>query len=188
MSWPAVCASGPSCPHPVIRAKISRGLTAAQSSGPMPSRSQVPGPEALQQHVGLGGQLEQRAGLVLHVEVDDALAAVQQVERLRRASAARRACAPAPRPHPGPRASSPRAGRGRCRPTRSLAPRQGGPRPRSGQPPFFTFSTCLRSPSVAVSVPPFMARLRTNPGMGMDRSMVMSNLTRVLSTVNGVSV
>ena len=43
MSWPAVIASGPSCPHPVMRAKISRGLTAAQSSGPMPSRSQVPG-------------------------------------------------------------------------------------------------------------------------------------------------
>src|SRR6202171_58083 len=46
MSWPAVCASGPSWPHPVILAKISRGLTAAQSSGPMPSRSQVPGRNA----------------------------------------------------------------------------------------------------------------------------------------------
>ena len=43
MSWPAVLARGPSCPQPVMRAKISRGLTAAQSSGPTPSRSQVPG-------------------------------------------------------------------------------------------------------------------------------------------------
>src|ERR1700731_1309019 len=43
MSCPAVCATGPCCPHPVMRAKISGGLTAAQSSGPMPSRSQVPG-------------------------------------------------------------------------------------------------------------------------------------------------
>ena len=42
------------------------------------------------------------------------------------------------------------------------------------QPPFFTLSTCLRSPSVAVSIAPFIARLSTKPGSGTDRSMVMS--------------
>src|ERR1700754_733204 len=46
MSWPAVSASGPSWPQPVILAKISRGLTAAQASGPIPNRSHVPGRNA----------------------------------------------------------------------------------------------------------------------------------------------
>ena len=55
------------------------------------------------------------------------------------------------------------------------------------QLPFLTFNTCLRSPSVAVSIAPFITRLRMNPGIGTDRSMVMSNLTLVLSP-SGVSV
>ena len=55
------------------------------------------------------------------------------------------------------------------------------------QPPFLTFSTCLRSPSVAVSIAPFIARLSTNPGRGTDRSMVISNISLVLSP-SGVSV
>lgn len=53
--------------------------------------------------------------------------------------------------------------------------------------PFLTLMTCLRSPSVADSRPPFMARLSTNPGMGTDGSMVMSNLTLVF-VPSGVSV
>jgi hypothetical protein len=52
---------------------------------------------------------------------------------------------------------------------------------------FLTFSTCLRSPSVAVSIAPFITRLRTNPGSGTDGSIVMSNLTLVLSP-SGLSV
>ena len=39
-------------------------------------------PEAVQQHVGLGRQVEQRLRLRLDVQVDDALAAVQQVDVL----------------------------------------------------------------------------------------------------------
>jgi hypothetical protein len=54
-------------------------------------------------------------------------------------------------------------------------------------PPFLTLRTCFRSPSVAVSIAPFIARLSTNPGSGTDRSMLMSNLTFVLSP-SGVSV
>lgn len=53
-------------------------------------------------------------------------------------------------------------------------------RPRQTQP-FFTFSTCLRKPSVADSIAPFIARLSTKPGNGTDRSTVMSNRTFVLS-------
>ena len=55
------------------------------------------------------------------------------------------------------------------------------------QPPFLTFITCLRSPSVAVSIPPFIARFNTKPGIGTAGSTVISNLTRVLSP-SGVSV
>ena len=63
MSWPAVIASGPSCPQPVMRAKISRGLTAAQSSRPDAEPLAGAGPEAVQQHVGLGGQIQQQLRL-----------------------------------------------------------------------------------------------------------------------------
>ena len=52
---------------------------------------------------------------------------------------------------------------------------------------FLTFSTCLRSPSVAVSMPPFNVRLSRKPGIGIDRSIFMSNLTLVLSP-SGVNV
>jgi hypothetical protein len=66
--------------------------------------------------------------------------------------------------------------------------------PKSGLvylPPFLSFRTCLRRPSVAVSTPPFIARLSTNPGIGIDRSMVMANVTLVFSgsvSPNGVMV
>lgn len=43
MSCPAVAASGPCCPQPVIRPKTSAGLRARQASGPTPSRSATPG-------------------------------------------------------------------------------------------------------------------------------------------------
>src|SRR5436305_2714424 len=43
MSWPAAWASGPSCPHPVMRPYTSLGLRARHSSGPSPSRSMTPG-------------------------------------------------------------------------------------------------------------------------------------------------
>src|SRR5215468_10497754 len=43
MSCPAVDASGPYCPHPVIRPYTSRGLRANATSGPTPSRSATPG-------------------------------------------------------------------------------------------------------------------------------------------------
>ena len=76
MSWPAVLASGPSCPHPVMRAKISRGLTAAQSSGPMPSRSQVPGRKQSSSTSALATRSSSTSGLGLDVQVDDPLAAV----------------------------------------------------------------------------------------------------------------
>ena len=42
------------------------------------------GPETIEQHVGLGGQLQQRPRLRLDVQVDDPLAAVQQVALLGR--------------------------------------------------------------------------------------------------------
>ena len=43
MSCPATFASGPSCPHPVMRAYTRRGFRARHSSGPMPRRSVTPG-------------------------------------------------------------------------------------------------------------------------------------------------
>src|SRR6516162_2362395 len=43
MSCPAACASGPSCPQPVIRPYTRRGLRAREASGPTPRRSATPG-------------------------------------------------------------------------------------------------------------------------------------------------
>src|ERR1700757_1544087 len=65
MSWPAVPARGPSCPQPVMRAKISRGLTAAQSSGPTPSRSQVPGRKQSNSTSALATKFNSACGCVL---------------------------------------------------------------------------------------------------------------------------
>src|ERR1700742_1523113 len=65
MSWPAVLARGPSCPQPVMRAKISRGLTAAQSSGPTPSRSQVPGRKQSNSTSALATKFNSACGCVL---------------------------------------------------------------------------------------------------------------------------
>ena len=127
------------------------------------------GPEAVQQHIGLGGQVQQRLRLGLDVQVDDPLAAVQQVDVLGGHRQPAAAGAPAPRRRRGRRASSPRAGPARCRRVRSLSPRPGAAS-LTVTTPFFTFSTCLRSPSVAVSIAPFIARLSTKPGSGTDRS------------------
>ena len=43
MSWPAVLAKGPSCPHPVILPYTRFGLIFKHSSGPNPKRSITPG-------------------------------------------------------------------------------------------------------------------------------------------------
>ena len=129
-------------------------------------------------------------GSLLDVEVDDALAPVQQVDvfggHLQPAGPA----------HPHDVGAEVGEHHRRVRPRADAAefdhfhPGQGsgiGHAVNVTQPPFLTFSTCLRSPSVAVSIAPFIARLSTNPGSGTDRSMVMSNLTLVLSP-SGVSV
>ena len=84
MSCPAVVASGPAWPQPVMRAKISRGLTAAQSSGPMPSRSQVPGRKQSSSTSALAAKLQQHVGFGLDVEVDDSFAPMHQVDILGR--------------------------------------------------------------------------------------------------------
>ena len=43
MSWPAVFANGPSCPHPVILPKISLEFLSKHSVGPIPNFSITPG-------------------------------------------------------------------------------------------------------------------------------------------------
>ena len=59
---------------------------------------------------------------------------------------------------------------------------------RLGAPqPFLTLSTCLRRPSVAVSMAPLSVRLSRKPGIGTDGSTLRSNRTLVLSPC-GVSV
>ena len=47
---------GPNWPKPVTRASTSPGFASCSTSGPMPQRSSVPGPEVLDHHVGVGGQ------------------------------------------------------------------------------------------------------------------------------------
>ena len=82
-------------------------------------------PEAVEQHVGLGREVEQHLRLLLDVKVDDALAAVRQVDVL---GGQRQTAGPAhPGPHrrPGRPASSRHAARGRCHRARSLSPRRG---------------------------------------------------------------
>ncbi len=65
-----------------MRAKISRGLTAAHSVRPDAEPLAGARTEAVEQHVGLGREVEQHLRLLLHVQVDDALAAVRQVDVL----------------------------------------------------------------------------------------------------------
>ncbi|CAN5140773.1 hypothetical protein BH11ACT6_BH11ACT6_34270 [soil metagenome] len=113
--------------------------------------------ETVQQHISFGGvQLEQHLRPALHVQIDDAFTAMQQVDVLG----------------------------GHGQPARPGDPYSSLPESYS---PFFTFSTCLRKPSVAVSIPPFMVRLMTNPGSGTERSIDMSNFTVVFSPL-GVNV
>ena len=71
-------AVGPVAPKPVIEQWISRGLVAARTSSPSPSRAMMPGPEVLEQDIGARDELEQdRAAFILaQVELDAALAAV----------------------------------------------------------------------------------------------------------------
>ena len=53
----AAARTGPVWPNPEQRTMTSRGLMACRTSGPQPQRSSVPGPEALDEHVGVDGQL-----------------------------------------------------------------------------------------------------------------------------------
>ena len=156
MSCPAVEASGPSWPQPVIRAKISRGLTRSQSCGPMPRRSQVPGRKQSSSTSALATRSSSAGRFGLHVEVDDPLAAVEQVDVL--GGHLQTTAGPAHPHHVGAEV---------CQDHRSMRP---GPDtaqfddPDAGQgsgilhgrrliqPPFLTLSTCLRNPSVAVSI------------------------------------
>src|SRR5262249_34755252 len=139
------------------------------------------GPEAVQQHVGLGGQLQQRVGPRLDVQVDDSLPAVQQVTVLGRHLQTAGA------PHPDQVGTQIREHHARMR-ARSDAAEfddphagQGPPANHYGYLPFFTFSTCVRNSWVAASIVPFTARLRTKPGSGTLGSTVTSNLTSVSS-------
>ena len=85
MSCPAVGASGPSCPQPVIRAKTSRGLRRGAHIGAEPEAFGHPGPEPLYQHVGPLGQPQQQPDAlgVLEVEADRPAAAGERVRRSR---------------------------------------------------------------------------------------------------------
>ena len=146
--------------------------------------------EPVDQHVGLGHQFQQLARLAFHVEIDDAFAAMQQVEVFGRDLQPAR---PAHPHHVGAEVREHHRGmwtRANAAEFDHFHPgkRSGvGHRSNVTQPPFLTFSTCSRSPSVAASTPPFIARLSMNPGSGTDRSTVMSNRTFVLSP-SGVSV
>ena len=84
MSWPAVWARGPTCPQPVYaredQPRIDRRAVLWTDAESL-ARA---GPEAVQQDVGLGRQLQQHPRLRLDVQVDDPLTAMQQVAVLRR--------------------------------------------------------------------------------------------------------
>ena len=183
MSCPAVVASGPSWPQPVIRAKISRGLTAAHSSGPMPSRSQVPGRKQSSSTSALAARSSSACGSFL---------TSRSTRRLPRCSRSRSSLGMVRPPGPAhPDHVGPEVGQHHRR-VRSGAdaaqfddfhPGQGScvGHGWQNQPPFLTSSTRLRRPSVEVSIAPLMARFKMNPGSGTEGSMVSSNLTRVLS-------
>ena len=148
------------------------------------------GPEAVEQHIGLRSQVQQRLRLVLDVEVDDALAAVHQVEVLARH---RQAAGPAHPHHVGARgrpAPSPRAGRGRFRPVRLPSPRPGvrvRHRRNITSGPSYLQDPLAQARRSQVSMAPLIALSSRKPGSGTDGSTVMSNRTRVLSP-SGVSV
>ena len=140
------------------------------------------GAETVDQDVGLADQVEQRGGVGLEVEVDDAFAAVQQIRVL----GGHLQPARATDPHDvGAQIGQDHAGVG----SRPDAAELDDPDVRQRTPvhPLATLRTCLRSPSVAVSTPPFIVRFRMNPGIGTDRSIAMSKRTRVLSP-SGVNV
>jgi len=102
-----------------------RGLTAAHSSGPIPSRSQAPGRKPSTSTSALATRSSSVCGsFFLHVEIDDALPAVQQINLFRRhLHSARPTHAPHQRPdRPGP---SRHAAPGRWRRVRQLSPLPG---------------------------------------------------------------
>ena len=78
---PGRSAYGPSWPKPDTRVTTRRGLRACSTSGPRPRRSSAPGPEVLDEHVGVVGEAQHQleAGRVLEVDDDRALVAVGQL-------------------------------------------------------------------------------------------------------------
>ena len=186
MSWPAVWASGPSCPQPVIRAKISRGLTAAQSSGPMPSRSQVPGRKQSSSTSALAARSSNASGCALtsrstirfprctRSRSSDGI--INPPGRRTRTTSAPRSASTIPACGPGPMPPSSM--------TRTPAK---GPKPVTATTyPSPAAPACAGLRSRYRSIP-LTARLSTKPGSGTDGSTLISNLTRVLSP-SGVNV
>src|SRR5262249_12077122 len=115
------------------------------------------------------------------VQVDDALAAVQQVAVLGRHRQPARTADPH---HVGAQIGKHHPGMG----PRSDAAEVDNPHPGQGPParhddyfPFVTCSTRFRSSWVAESIVPLTARLSTKPGSGTFGSTLTSNLTSVLS-------
>ncbi len=181
MSWPAVGASGPSCPQPVMRAKINRGFPAAQSSGPIPRRSQVPGRKQSSSTSALAANSNKACGWLLTSR------STIRFPRCSRSRSSAGICRPPgrrTRTTSAPRSAStiPACGPGSMPPSSmTFTPARGPPPATVATQPFFTFSTCLRSSSRPDSTVPFTARLSTNPGSGTTASTASSSFTRVLS-------
>ncbi len=66
-----------------MRAKTSSGFRSSAASGPIPSRSQTPGAERVDEHVGTGDQVERERepGLGLEVDRDRPPAAREELGR-----------------------------------------------------------------------------------------------------------
>ena len=158
------------------------------------------GAETVKQHISFRGQREQRGRVGLHVQVDDPLAAVQQVDVLGRHGQTAGATDPhhvgaeVGQHHGGVRPGADPAefdhldtGQWpRIRHPATLA--HGSTRLNPGaRQPFLFFAMNFFSPSVAVSAPPLTLRFNRNPGIGTTGSTVISNFTLVLLPA-GVSV
>ena len=84
MSCPADVASGPCCPHPAIRAKIQPRVDTLAVLRADAEPLAGAGTESVDQHIGLGQQVQQHLTIRLQIEVDDPLAAMHQVDVLGR--------------------------------------------------------------------------------------------------------
>ena len=135
----------------------------------MPSRSQVPGRKQSSNTSALATSSEQHLRLRLDVQVDDPLAAVQQVAVLGR----HRQPAGAAHPHHVGAQVGEHHPRVRARPDAAefddFDPGQGSRTGHGVYLPFFNCSTRLRKPSVPVSIVPLMARFNTKPGQRHHR-------------------